>query len=298
METVRSNLQLIDVADAQVAVREWGEGDVAVLAWHSLGPAASGATMAELAPALTEVGRRLLAVDAPGFGASPALPPERYALPSTVELFWGVADELGLRRPVLAGHSWGGVVAAAAVAARPGDVRGLILLDSGHLDYQDAPGYPDDTSFEALLREHGSPERQVRAAGLDDLRAQLAPLVRRPLTEELVASFLAGVRETDDGTLVGIPTPESRAAAMKSICDVRASSLWHALARAGVPILELLATEPESAREQNERAAPAFAAAVPQAEIVHVPAAGHALVADAGPDVGRTIADWHARLPG
>jgi pimeloyl-ACP methyl ester carboxylesterase len=298
METVRSNLQLLTVTDAEIAVREWGEGEAAVLAWHSLGPAASGATMGELAPALGDAGYRLFAVDAPGFGASPALPPERYALPSAVELFWGVADALGMLRPVLLGHSWGGVVAAAAVGARPGDASGLILLDSGHLDYQDAPGYPDDTSLEALLREHESPERQVRATGLDDLRAQLAPLVRRPLTDELLASLLAGLRKQEDGSLVGIPTPESRAAAMNSICDVRASSLWPALAHAGTPILVLLATEPESAREQNERAAPAFAAAVSQAEIVHVPRAGHSLVADAGPEVGRSIAGWLARLPG
>jgi pimeloyl-ACP methyl ester carboxylesterase len=296
MATVRSNLQPVRVAGTEIAVREWGEGEAAVLAWHSLGPAASGATMGELAPALADTGHRLFAVDAPGFGASPALPPERYAVPSTVELFWGVADDLGLRLPVLAGHSWGGVVASAAVAARPGDVGGLILLDSGHLDSQDAPGFPDDTSFEALLREHRSPERQVRATDVADLREQLAPLVRRPLTDELMASFLAGVRK-EDGALVGIPTPETRAAAMKSISDVRASSFWPALADALTPILVVLATEPESAREQNERAAPVFAARVPQAEIVRVAGAGHSLVADAGPAVGRLIADWLARLP-
>jgi len=296
MSTVRSNLQLLPVAATEIAVREWGDGEAAVLAWHALGPAASGATMGELAPALADSAHRLFAVDAPGFGASPALPPERYTVPSAVGLFWGVADELGLRRPVLAGHSWGGVVASAAAAARPQDVRGLILLDSGHLDYQDAPGFPDDTSFEALVREQRAPERQLRAADLQDLRAQLAALVRRPLTDELVTSFFAGVRE-EDGALVGIPTPETRAAAMQSISDVRASSFWRALADAGTPILLLLATEPEAAREQNERAAPAFAARVPQAEIVPVPGAGHSLVADAGPEVGRLIADWLARLP-
>src|SRR5215210_6270364 len=243
MSTVRSNLQLLPVAATEIAVREWGDGEAAVLAWHALGPAASGATMGELAPALADSAHRLFAVDAPGFGASPALPPERYTVPSAVGLFWGVADELGLRRPVLAGHSWGGVVASAAAAARPHDVRGLILLDSGHLDYQDAPGFPDDTSFEALVREHRAPERQLRAADLQDLRAQLAALVRRPLTDELVTSFFAGVRE-EDGALVGIPTPETRAAAMQSISDVRASSFWPALADAGTPILLLLATEP------------------------------------------------------
>jgi pimeloyl-ACP methyl ester carboxylesterase len=181
MATVRSNLRLHSTGLGEVAVREWGEGDPAMLAWHSLGPAASGATMGELA-ALGDGGHRLIAVDAPGFGASPALPTERYALSSLVELLWKVADVLALRKPVLAGHSWGGVVASAAVGARPDGAVGLVLLDSGHLDYQDAPGYPADTSFQALLREHQAPERQVRAADVEELRRELEPLVRRPLT--------------------------------------------------------------------------------------------------------------------
>lgn len=107
--------------------------------------------------------------------------------------------------------------------------------------------------------------------------------------------MLAGVRE-EDGLLVGIPSPETRAAALKSICDVRASSTWPGFAAAGTPILLLLATEPESAREQNERALKRFVGAVPGAEIAWVEGAGHSLLADAGPEVGRLVSAWLRRL--
>ena len=45
-----------------------------------------------------DYGLRLVAVDGPGFGASPALPPEHYAGASLSALLWGVADELELDR--------------------------------------------------------------------------------------------------------------------------------------------------------------------------------------------------------
>ena len=52
-------------------MREWGDDGAPFLFWHSLGPAASGATIAVAAEPLVDVGYRVIAPDARGFGKSP-----------------------------------------------------------------------------------------------------------------------------------------------------------------------------------------------------------------------------------
>src|SRR4051812_29174355 len=101
-----ASVREVRVGGTTLAVREWGDPDGrGILFWHALGPAMSAAYAAELEPALGE-GWRLVAPDGPGFGASPARPAEGYGIEPLVALFWGLADELGLERAVLAGHSW------------------------------------------------------------------------------------------------------------------------------------------------------------------------------------------------
>jgi hypothetical protein len=56
----------------------------------------------------------------------------------------------------------------------------------------------------------------------------------------------------------------------------------------------LLATEPESAREQNQRAGATFGAAVPHADVRMVEGATHSLVTDLREEFGRTVAEWLA----
>ena len=100
----------------------------------------------------------------------------------------------------------------------------------------------------------------------------------------------------DGNRLVGIPTPEARAAAMAGVCDVRATSTWPALAAAGVPILLLLASEPPELGAQNEAQVPRFRDTFPQAEVHVVPDAGHSLLTDAPDEVARRVGDWLAGL--
>src|SRR3954462_3852744 len=139
----------LDIDGARLAVRSWGdESGRALFFWHPLGSVTSGAWLTELAPTLTrDFGLRLLAVDAPGFGESPALPDEEYDVARLSRLAWGVIDALDLERPVLMGHSWGGVVFTRAAAFRPADVAALVLVDSGHLDYAEMPGTDPDLSL-------------------------------------------------------------------------------------------------------------------------------------------------------
>ena len=276
-------------------VREWGsEAGRPLVFWHALGAGTSGAYLTEVAPALTAAGLWLLAPDAPGFGESPPLPPERYETASVVGMVRGLLDERGIEQSILMGHSWGGTIMTAFAAAHPERVAGLILVDTGHMDYQDSPNFPHGKSLEELIEDARDPERSIRSSPKDFARdAQEG--VRRPVTPELLEAFRAGVRD-EGGELVSIVTPEVRGAAMNGLMETRVTASWAAIAEAGIPILLLVATEPPELRARSEEALPRFAEQFPDAEIHLMEGAGHDLFADAGPELGWIVADWAGRL--
>src|SRR3954452_19317969 len=150
-------------------VHEWGSrDDVPVLFWHALGPAASGADVAPLAPAIAAAGYHVLAVDGPGFGRSRTRAPEDYRLEALVETLYDLVDDRDLERPVLMGHSWGGAIAVRYAGTFPDDVRGLVLFDSGHLDYGDLPDVDVDKEADDRIAEvRGRPDpRRAEARGM------------------------------------------------------------------------------------------------------------------------------------
>jgi pimeloyl-ACP methyl ester carboxylesterase len=279
-----------------VHVREWGSPEGRpLLFWHALGAGTCGAYVTEVAPTLTDAGLWLLAPDAPGFGRSPALPPERYEMESLFDLLRGVMDERGIERAILMGHSWGGTIVTAFAAAEPDRVDGLALVDTGHMDYQDSPNFPHGRSLAELIEDARVPERTIRTRA-EDFEREAQEGVRRPVTPALLEVFRAGVRE-EDGELVSIITPEVRGAVMQGIMEIRVTASWPAIAAAGIPILLLVATEPPELRERTEAALPRFRQQFPEAEIHRLERAGHDLFADAGPELGRLVADWAERLP-
>ena len=278
-------MRTIEVDGARIALREWGEG-APIVFWHALGAAGSGATIGEAAPVLAEHGYRTIAIDAPGFGGSELLPPERYRIAPIIRLVTSVVESLGLERPVLMGHSWGGAVMTAAAARAPDEVRALVLLDSGHIDYGELDDVDPAKPFEEWLAV--AEDRNARWPDEAAFTAELREAIPR-WSDDLLGCFLPGTRREGDA-LVGAPA-EARAAAMWALASERVSDSWPAVAAARLPTLLLLATrEPWGA--QNEEHVPRFEAALPHAEIRRVEGAGHALTADLGPELGTLVADW------
>jgi pimeloyl-ACP methyl ester carboxylesterase len=81
-------------------------------------------------PSLAELsridpGRRVLALDLPGHGASPGWP--SYDVQSLADGIHRAVDEAGLQSPVVVGHSIGGVIATAYAAQHP--TCGVINVD-------------------------------------------------------------------------------------------------------------------------------------------------------------------------
>ena len=230
----------------------------------------------------------LLAVDAPGYGLTPPRDPGGYALEQLAELLLSVAGE----RAALIGHSWGGAVALSAAAARPEAVSAVVLLDSGHFDYQDLEDVDPDATLEELTEQ--SRARLVRVADWEELELELRSEIRREPTETLLSVFREGVEQRDDGLWPKTP-PEVRASALLGMLrGPRMSELWPLVGRASIPLLLVTATEPAETREQNDEGARRLLAAVPSADWRSLEGAGHDLIADRGPQLGALVADWLA----
>ena len=115
--------ELVPLREVTIHVVDWPGAEPAILAIHgSAGNAHMFIALAErLAP-----GHRLVALDLRGHGFSDK-PPSGYDLVDHVEDIVQLVASLGLRRPVLLGHSAGGTVAT--FAAPRVDAGGLILLE-------------------------------------------------------------------------------------------------------------------------------------------------------------------------
>jgi pimeloyl-ACP methyl ester carboxylesterase len=253
-----------------LAVRDWGGSGSPIVFWHGLGPCASGAELVEVAPRLVTGGYHAYSVDAPGYGASPVA--RDYKLRALAEQLHGAVQALGLERPVVMGHSWGGAVVLAYAAAHP--VRAVVLVDSGHIDYADvaeAVNAPDPVQMRWESRE-----------AFDDwLRENLDRA-----TPEVLAGYRAGVSDAD-GEVLGTPAETARTA-RSGLLD-RVSEFWPALA--DTPVLLFLATQ-EPHLTQNREYIARFETAVPHADVRWVDGASHGLIADVGPELGDQIADW------
>jgi pimeloyl-ACP methyl ester carboxylesterase len=266
---------------------------------HALGALTSGRYATELAALLNAVcDAGMVGMDAPGFGESPAASRSEYALPGYAAV---VADEirgLGLGRPVLVGHSWGGVVACHVAARAPEAFAGIVLLDAGHVDYPDQipPGVEvgSDEGVAGLIRRFEEETAGLTVTSEEALAAAEQEGVRRPLPDPMRRGIRAGFRRAD-GRWAPVASPQARAWVMTALGTDRVSATWPALAASGLPVLLLLASEPPGARAANLAASARFCAAVPQADAAFVDGAGHDLLADAGPAVAETLRAWLGR---
>lgn len=72
-------------------------------------------------------GRRTIAIDRPGFGYSG----DGYLkFDRQIEVLEALLRRLGVTRPILVGHSYGGTLALAFAERHPSEVRGLVLVDA------------------------------------------------------------------------------------------------------------------------------------------------------------------------
>lgn len=289
-DTVSGAALDVTVDGRPIHVRRWGPLDgQPILFFHSLGPAASAALLGPGLGPLAAAGWSIAGPDMPGFGQTPPIEADAYAVPRLTALAWGIADALGWDRVVLAGHSWGGAVAIHAAVAHPERVRALVLVDSGHLDYAAAPGADLSASLDQLAAEAEAARRRAPD------RLGVARDLELPVDDPVISAFMEGMTDDGAGGLISRTLGTSRAAAMYHLMRSRQTEQWPAVAAAGVPTLLLLATRPDQVREANEAAGARFAAAIPQADVRYLDAS-HSMITDLRDEFGATVRDWLSRL--
>lgn len=94
-----------------------------------------------------------IALDQRGHGESDK-PESGYDFDNFVNDLHAFINALGLERPVLLGHSWGGSVVLQYAATYPNVPRGIIMVDGGFLDLSSSP----DATWERTEKELAPPD--------------------------------------------------------------------------------------------------------------------------------------------
>jgi pimeloyl-ACP methyl ester carboxylesterase len=258
-----------EIGEGEVAYGDRGDGPALVL----LHPFPFDRRIwADNVPALAAAGRRVIAVDYPGFGESGGF---TAALPSIAAIAARVGellDALGIGRAAIAGVSMGGYVGLALAAARPALLEALVLADT-------------------RAAADGDAARAGRARALDTLRERGVDAYLDEALPRLLAPG-AGAELAARAQSLAERRPETLAAAIAALRDRpdRSDLLPHL----ACPVLVLAGAADQVVPPAEMRA---MAAAIPGADFVELPGAGHLTNLEVPDAFNRTVAGFLRGLP-
>ena len=236
---------------------DWGgEGRPGVVLIHGLSNTAW--VWAPVARRLAAL-RRVVAMDLRGHGLSDA-PTGRYEAELLAADVLAVAEGSGALHSegvVLAGHGFGGIVAAWAAAALGERCRRLVLVDGGWEDIAASSGMEPDE----FLRDLDEPPEVLRS--MTAFLSERAAFDPATWDADQEAAARATVVETPAGRLVPATRPHALAACVHAMFDYRPAIT---LAAVRAPIVALAATSPPPA------------AGLPPLDFAILPATGHNLM--------------------
>ncbi|MEO7197673.1 MAG: alpha/beta fold hydrolase, partial [Solirubrobacterales bacterium] len=127
----REHLRTVDINGARINYAEIGEGPPIVFA-HGLG--GCWQNWLENMPRMAELGHRVIALDLPGFGASP-MPPWKISIPAYGRLVEDFCEHLDVGPCTLVGNSMGGFVAAEVAVGEPEWIERLVLTSAAGISH-------------------------------------------------------------------------------------------------------------------------------------------------------------------
>lgn len=267
----RTQMEWEQVSDvAGIAYRSEGKG-VPLLFLHGIGGAGR-----QFAPQFRHFAPRfrVLAWDMPGYGHSVPLP--LVTMDALAAALAGFIAALGLDRPVLVGHSLGGMLVQRLLADAPGAARAVVLAQTSA-----AFGGRDPAWAEQFVS------------------TRLAPLDAGHSLADLAPDMVRGMVGDDpdaDGVALAIDclahTPASTY--RDTVLAMPGFDMRHALPRIAVPALVLAGTrDPNAPAAAMER----MAAAIPSAEYVALDGAGHLAHLEQPARFNAALDAFLARLP-
>jgi pimeloyl-ACP methyl ester carboxylesterase len=260
--TVAHRPVTVPLAGGSLFVDDGGRGGVPILFVHGNG-GSSQQWKAQLEHFRS--GRRAVAIDLPGFGASTAAANGDYSLEAIANAIDRAVTAIRLDRFVIAGHSYGGAVVAKYAAMHPEKVAGVIYVDSaaGAITLSEA----QQNQFLAALR----------ADRMKVVRAWFAPLLK-PSPQSVSDAVFASVERS---------TPEAFIGALLSLTSYDAKALVDAYHGPRLAIVAADLETPASFQKQ-----------FPAIEAVRIANAGHWLMLDKPEEVNAAIDRFLAGLRG
>ena len=275
-QTLTPLVHRVRAGDLDLSVREWpGEGRPFLLV-HGL--ASNAMTWDGVARCLNQTGHRVVAVDQRGHGLSDK-PETGYGFDEVTADLRALIDSLGMRRPIVAGQSWGGNVVVHLSAQYPDAASGLVLVDGGFIDLPSRPG----ATWEDI---------SVRMKPPDLLGTPRSQMIERFQTYypawdlDQIEMQMGNYETLEDGTIRPWLTLERHLAILRSLWDDPPSPLYE---RVVAPVLIALAdTNDEERRKSRDESVAVAVSKLGRAEVRLFEGAPH----DIHVDRPVALADW------
>ena len=240
-----------------------GEAEVSAVALH--GFALNCHSFDEVAPTLSDL-LHWYALDQRGHGHSDrAAKLGDYSRDHMADDIRGFIEAAALDRPVVLGHSMGGMNAMTFAAAHPEQLRALVLIDVG-------PGVSVDGAQQVRQFVQGPYELDSLEAWVE-MTHQYYPFRSK---EGIRKRLEVSLRETPEGKMAKMFDERFRQADFRGVADAR-TGIWETARALTVPTLLLHGEKsPVLKREQAQE----FAEKVPVVRLVTIPEAGHSVAGD------------------
>ena len=240
-----------------------GDAPISAVALH--GFALNCHSFDEVAPALSNK-LHWYALDQRGHGHSDrAAELSDYSRDHMASDIQGFIEAQQLERPVVIGHSMGGMNAMTFAAAHPDMLRALVLIDVG-------PGVSVDGVQQVRQFVQGPYEMDSLDAWVE-MTHQYYPFRSK---EGIRKRLEVSLRETPEGKMAKMFDERFREADFRGVADAR-SGIWETAKALTAPTLLLHGEKsPVLKREQAEE----FADNVPVVQLVTIPDAGHSVAGD------------------
>lgn len=121
------------------------------------------ATWEKVMQGLLDAGYRVIAPDQIGFCKSTKPHGYQYGLHTLAANTHDLLDALGVEKPVIMGHSMGGMLAARYALQYPGETRGLVMLNAIGLEDWRAKGVPNVTVDQLYESQLGTTREGLKA---------------------------------------------------------------------------------------------------------------------------------------
>lgn len=196
---------------ATLHVRHWqGSAVPPFLLLHGID--SNARTWDEVADRLAAAGHATYAIDQRGHGESdPAV--GHYENATAAADTVAVAAALGVTGAVIAGHSWGALLALRLAAERPDLVAGIALIEGGWAEMSVVLDSWDQFAM-LMTKPESAPEGTTLESIRDSYRA-----IHPDWPEASIEAALHSLRRNEDGLLTHRLPPEQRTAIMRSIWD-------------------------------------------------------------------------------